>query len=188
MPVKLSNGFELSAGQILITAENLNEDFPPNSVIFILYAEDDECMGLNIAHAVSEKQESLFTIHQDIIAPEALIDSRIVWSGPHWDGEFTGPENGIAQSILTPNESIADGVDFINAEMKVAIPHGSLKEGIFCLGITKWEAGELESQIHAGHWNIIPYDRALLFNTPIEDRFAQAARKETLYPSMAMEI
>ena len=46
---------------------------------------------------------------------------------------------------------------------------------LVALGYSGWEAGQLEQEISRNNWLIVPYDRIILFETPIKQRWKKAA-------------
>jgi len=50
------------------------------------------------------------------------------------------------------------------------------KSAQFALGYAGWSAGQLESEITANAWLIIPADTGIIFDTPIDQRWAAAAK------------
>src|SRR5690606_10348717 len=48
------------------------------------------------------------------------------------------------------------------------------KAALFALGCCGWSPGQLETEIGANGWLTVPFDRALLFDVPVEDRYDEA--------------
>ncbi|WP_264435779.1 YqgE/AlgH family protein [Coxiella endosymbiont of Dermacentor marginatus] len=46
---------------------------------------------------------------------------------------------------------------------------------LVALGYSGWEAGQLEKEISRNDWLIVPYDRVILFETPLKQRWQKAA-------------
>ena len=47
-------------------------------------------------------------------------------------------------------------------------------ESLFVLGYCGWSPGQLEDELGGNGWLNVPFDRELLFNTPIEQRYDRA--------------
>lgn len=46
---------------------------------------------------------------------------------------------------------------------------------LIALGYSGWDAGQLEQEISRNDWLIVPYDRIILFETPLKQRWQKAA-------------
>jgi putative transcriptional regulator len=49
-------------------------------------------------------------------------------------------------------------------------------QALVTLGYSGWGEGQLEHELRDNAWLTVPADRAILFNTPLEDRWSAAAR------------
>lgn len=48
------------------------------------------------------------------------------------------------------------------------------RRSLFALGCCGWSAGQLEDEITANGWLTVPFNRELLFEVPVEDRYEKA--------------
>jgi putative transcriptional regulator len=48
------------------------------------------------------------------------------------------------------------------------------------MGYAGWSSGQLEGEIAAGHWEVVPADEKLLFEAPDETKWERAMARRTL--------
>ncbi len=112
--------------------------------------------------------------------PEALVG----WGGP------VGEEAG----WVLLDDAAAQGVDAIallpgvhwarsrDALQRIAsAPHLTAR---VLLGYAGWAAGQLEAEIAAGAWLVVPALPEIVFDTPLESRWEQAIRSLGIDPAM----
>ncbi len=51
------------------------------------------------------------------------------------------------------------------------------KSAQFALGYAGWSAGQLESEITENSWLVVPADTEIMFDTPVTERWASAAKQ-----------
>ena len=73
---------------------------------------------------------------------------------------------------VTPSLALTNSKDILEALARGKGPESFL----ITLGCAGWGPGQLESEIMANAWLTCPVDDAILFNTPIEKRWGNAAK------------
>lgn len=74
---------------------------------------------------------------------------------------------------IAPDVNLTASRDIVHAIANNTGPKSSL----FALGYAGWSAGQLEEEISANSWLTIPADSSIIFDIPVEDRWAAAARQ-----------
>lgn len=98
-----------------------------------------------------------------------------------------GPVNRERGFILHPHDGrqwqsslrISDGVSLTaSRDILDAISTGQGPEHtLLILGYAGWEAGQLEEELAENAWLTVPADSAIIFDTPVEQRWGAAARR-----------
>lgn len=111
--------------------------------------------------------------HLDIAATQAKIaDHKVLMGGPvgqeHgfiiYDHEVSDPNDGLDVTVSASKETLKD----------IALGKGPT-DFIITLGYSGWEAGQLEKEIARNDWLTVPFNRAILFDTPVEQRWQATA-------------
>jgi putative transcriptional regulator len=71
---------------------------------------------------------------------------------------------------VTEEVGLTATLDILKAMAFGPVPRRSL----FALGCCGWAAGQLENEISSNGWLTAPFSRELLFDVPVEDRYARA--------------
>ena len=85
----------------------------------------------------------------------------------HEDARDFGPSLRFGQGM-----AISTSRDILEAMARGEGP----AEFVMTLGYAGWGAGQLEAEIANNAWLTVPADRAIVFDTPIEQRWQAAAR------------
>ena len=111
--------------------------------------------------------------HLDIDASKTKVaDCPVLMGGP------VGQEHGFIIFDCEPGAS-DDGVEVLvsaSKDMLKEIAEGrGPKKFMVALGYSGWGAGQLEQEIARNDWLVVPFDRRILFDTPIEERWQKTA-------------
>lgn len=85
----------------------------------------------------------------------------------------TGQPNWASSFGVSENVSITTSKDILQ---RIAAGEG-IEHYHLCLGHASWYKDQLEKEISQGDWLVCPADLLLLFETPFEDRWHDAAQK-----------
>jgi putative transcriptional regulator len=153
-----------------------------DAVIFVVGHGEEGAMGLVVNQSLDDMrfgdilEELELGEPKDIIRlPEGIRDRRVLRGGPvqrgrgfvlHSDDYFRdGNSYTVNDDIcLTATLDVLKAVAFGNAPA----------DSLFALGYCGWSAGQLENEIRGNGWLTVPYDRELLFGTPLEQRYDSA--------------
>src|SRR5690606_11343024 len=168
-------------GQFLVAMPDMGDERFAESVILLVGHGREGAVGIVVNHELANLRFAAILDELDLGDPDAVIrlpDSirqRAVMRG--------GPvEKGRGFVLHSPDYSsgntyqVTDGIcltatlDILKAMAFGPAPQSSL----FALGCCGWSAGQLEGEIGDNGWLTAPFSRALLFETPVEDRYEAA--------------
>ena len=168
-------------GQFLIAMPDMDDDRFAESVILLVGHGEEGAMGLVVNHELANLRFADILDELDLGDPDAVIhlpDSirkRVVMRGGpvetgrgfvlHSSDYRSGNTYPVTEGIC-----LTATVDILKAMAFGPAPRSSL----FALGCCGWSAGQLESEIIDNGWLTAPFNRELLFDTPVEDRYEAA--------------
>lgn len=142
------------------------------SVVYIYDHTDEGALGIIINKPLQINLGNVLN-HLDIaITKEEVSDYPVLMGGPvgqeHgfiiYDQEHKDPEDD-AEIVVSASKDILKDI---------ATGQGP-KNFLVTLGYSGWEPGQLEKEIARNDWLIVPFDRDILFNTEIEERWQNTA-------------
>lgn len=159
----------------LISMPSLENSWFEKTVIYLVEDNAEGTMGLVINLPNNLTIQELLQ-HFELSAPNQArySQSPVLIGGPidlergfvlheapgSWQTSLTLPD----QLQMTVSEDLlaAISADQIDADF------------LICLGFAGWEPGQLAAEMQTNSWLTIPYNRSLLFETPIEQRWEVA--------------
>lgn len=154
----------------LIAMPTLEDTFFSKSVVYIYEHSAEGALGVVINKSLQITLENLLQHLEIEISEKSIVDLPVLSGGP------VSPEQGF---VLHDRLEAADTDVAITSskEMLVDIAEGrGPKHYIVVLGYSGWDAGQLEEEINRNDWLITPFDPTLLFETPMEKRWQEAAK------------
>ncbi|WP_331345003.1 YqgE/AlgH family protein [Cellvibrio sp. UBA7661] len=170
---------ELTPGSLrdhfLIAMPGLNDSSFAHTVTYVCEHSDKGAMGVVINAATPMLLKEIF-LQMDLDDLSDQGDQMVMSGGP------VQPERGFVlhtsdvkwQSTLevSPDISLTASRDII-----VALAEGrGPKQCLIALGYAGWGEGQLEAEIAANSWLTVPANKDIIFNTPLEQRWASAAQ------------
>ncbi|WP_049631433.1 YqgE/AlgH family protein [Cellvibrio sp. pealriver] len=170
---------ELTPGSLrdhfLIAMPGLNDSSFAHTVTYVCEHSDKGAMGVVINAATPMLLKEIF-LQMDLDDLSDQGDQIVMSGGP------VQPERGFVlhtsdvkwQSTLevSPDISLTASRDII-----VALAEGrGPKQCLIALGYAGWGEGQLEAEIAANSWLTVPANKDIIFNTPLEQRWASAAQ------------
>jgi putative transcriptional regulator len=158
----------------LIAMPSLKDPFFAGSVTYICEHNDEGAMGLVINIPIDMPLHEL--LHQLKMTPddESELDKPVLQGGPvAADRGFVlhSPVEGFSSSqLLTDNLMITTSPDVLETLGTEQAPEHYL----VALGYAGWTPGQLEQELTENSWLTIPADTALIFDTPLAQRWHQA--------------
>ena len=73
--------------------------------------------------------------------------------------------------MITNNVMLSTSKDVLDA---IGCGENHPKDYLISLGYSGWSAGQLESELAVTGWLVAPADEAIIFDTPVEERYRKA--------------
>jgi len=169
-------------GQFLVAMPEMGDDRFHDAVIFMVGHGEEGAMGLVVNQSVEDMrfgdilEELELGEKTDIIRlPERIRDREVLRGGPVQRGRgfvLHSPDYFRDGNSYTVSEEIC-----LTATLDVlkAVAFGNAPtDSVFALGYCGWSPGQLEGEIRGNGWLTVPFDRDLLFTTPLERRYDRA--------------
>jgi putative transcriptional regulator len=168
-------------GHLLVAMPGMEDERFAQSVILLVGHGSEGAMGLvvNREHEslrLSDILDELDLGDPDAVIrlPEAIRDRVVMRGGPVERGRgfvlhSTDYQSGNTYKV-TEEVGLTATLDVLKALAFGPAPRASL----FALGCCGWSPGQLEQEIAENGWLTVPYDRALVFDTPVEERYNKA--------------
>jgi len=164
--------------QFLIAMPGMADDSFAGSVVYLCEHTERGALGLVINKPIDIKLRNLFEKVDLTLDRQELAEQPVYFGGPvqtergfvlHENlGEGAGPYNS---TMSVPGGlSMTTSKDVLEAMSGGAGP----RRVLVTLGYSGWEAGQLEEEIGRNGWLTVDADPAVIFDTPIEQRYDRA--------------
>lgn len=164
----------------LIAMPALQDPLFKRAVVYICEYNDEGAMGIIINKPLENLQidgvlEKL-KIDPEPRDPAIRLDKPVFIGGPLAEDRgfiLHSPPDTFTSSIRISDETV------ITTSRDVLETIGTAKQPadvIVALGYSSWEKGQLEQEILDNAWLTAPADAAILFHTPISERWREAAK------------
>nr|WP_233556501.1 YqgE/AlgH family protein [Noviherbaspirillum sedimenti] len=156
------------------------------TVVYLCEHNAQGALGLIINKPTDMTMDVLFErIELELeIAPQAGGNQPVMFGGPvQVERGFVlhSPPGAYSSSMrVTDAIALTTSKDILEAAATGKGPHKIL----VALGCTGWSAGQLEEEIVRNGWLTVPADPAILFDLPLEQRFAAAMKLLGIDPGM----
>lgn len=167
-------------GQLLVAKEALRDPRFVRSVIYLLHHDATGAMGLILNRPVTEASLSELLEQAGLEGAGVKGDIRVHFGGPVEPGQ--GFILHTADYTIEGTRIVKNGIAITTRpEMLRAIGAGNgPRRSLFALGYAGWAQGQLEAEIKAGAWEIVPADEALVFDEDTETKWDRAMAKRTI--------
>ncbi|MNV33722.1 hypothetical protein D3C71_1251010 [compost metagenome] len=165
------------ANHLLVALPSLAESLFARSVALICQHDDDGAMGVVV------NQASEYTLGDVFEQMEIDCDNADMRAVPVLNGGPVHTGRGFVihddASAWDSSLAVADGLflttsrDILEAMARGQGPRNAL----VTLGCAGWGAGQLEQELGEDSWLTVPADAALLFATPLDERWQLAAAR-----------
>jgi putative transcriptional regulator len=184
-PINLTNHF-------LIAMPGLSDEVFGRSVVFMCEHSDRGALGLVINKPSDILLPDLFHKVELELHRDDLMSTPVFQGGPvqtergfvlH-EALSTGADP--KESIYASTLSIPGGLEMTTSrDVLEAMAVGAGPHKVFVsLGYASWGQGQLESEITENSWLTVEADPAVIFDTPVEERYAKAMKLLGLEPWM----
>lgn len=160
---------------LLIAMPSLQGEFFAKSVVYIYeHTESGGALGFTINKPLSATLGNVLE-HLNIDHKNKYVSELPVYSGGP-----VGPDQGfVIHDQINLAEENGDGEVTISTSREIL---QDIAEGkgpahfMVTLGYASWEPGQLEKEIQHNDWLVAPFQKTILFNTPIPGRWVAGAR------------
>ncbi|MDO9402794.1 MAG: YqgE/AlgH family protein [Polaromonas sp.] len=171
-PINLTHHF-------LIAMPRLEDESFAGSVIYMCEHSDRGALGLVINKPSDINLKNLFDKVELPLRREDLTDAPVFQGGPvQTERGFVLHESMMpgSESVYASTMTIPGGLEMTTSkDVLEALSTGAGPKRIFVsLGYSAWGEGQLESEISDNSWLTVPADTALIFDTPISERYDRA--------------
>lgn len=159
----------------LVAMPSLDNSWFEKTVIYVVEDNKHGAMGLviNLPNKIN-MGELLEHFSLDLPHNVEFIEKPVLIGGPVDVERGFIIHNGIDDwktSMPLPDKlTMTVSEDLLEAMSEDQVP----EKFLVCLGFAGWEPGQLAQEIQENSWLTIPFNEALLFETPIEDRWEVA--------------
>ena len=182
-PINLTNHF-------LIAMPGLNDELFGRSVVFMCEHSERGALGLVINKPSDILLPGLFAKVDMVLGRDDLRDQPVFQGGPvQTERGFVLHEAidaGEGELVYASTLSIPGGLEMTTSrDVLEAIASGAGPRKVFVsLGYASWGEGQLESEITENSWLTVAADPALIFDTPVSQRYEKAMGLLGLAPWM----
>jgi putative transcriptional regulator len=170
-----------TAGQLLVATPELEDPRFTQTVIYMVrHDARSGAMGLVVNRQLGEVPMAVLLRQSGLPGEGAKGSVRLHVGGPveatrifvlHTD-DYAGPDtvkvgNGVA---ITSDASILKSINDGKGPRRAC----------FALGYAGWAPGQLEAEMKAGHWVVVPSDDAILFDDAYETKWDRAMAKRRI--------
>jgi putative transcriptional regulator len=171
---------QVFTGELLVATEEMKDPRFSETVIYLVRHNTEGTLGLVINRPLAKGPID------DLIenfGGEAKGSKREVVI--HYGGPVSSLQGFVLHSddVMLDNSTRVKDAVAMTSDIKmieaIAVGKGP-QQTLIMLGYAGWAPGQLEGEIHAGAWFVIPSDKALIFGEDAEKKWRQAIdRKQT---------
>ena len=165
---------EFTAGQLLVATSEMRDPRFAEAVIYMVKHNGEGAMGLVINRPLAKGpvKDLLqgFGIENEDAKGEIII---------HYGGPVSANTGFVLHSddvMLDDSERVKDGIAMTaDAKLIEAMARGKgPRESMVLFGYAGWAPGQLEGELEAGAWHVIPADKTLVFSKEADKKWQQA--------------
>lgn len=161
-------------GQLLVATPILPDPRFMRTVIYMVRHDENGAMGLVLNRPMSEIPLARLLDQLGIESEGVTGNIRLHYGGPveRSRGFLLHTADYVGKSTLLLQDRVA-----LSGQPEVwrAIAAGAgPRRSLFVLGHSGWGAGQLESEMRAGHWVVVPADEDLLFDEDYDGKWSRA--------------
>ena len=163
----------------LIAMPGLDDAAFAKSVIYLCEHTERGALGLIINKPSDINLKGLFAKVELPLRREDLSDALVFHGGPvQTERGFVLHESMMPghESVYASTMSIPGGLEMTTSkDVLEALSTGAGPRRVFVsLGYSAWGEGQLESEISDNSWLTVPADMAVIFDTPVGERYEKA--------------
>ncbi len=167
-------------GKFLVATDELKDPRFVRTVIYVVHHDAESAMGLVINRPI--KEVPVADLLEDTGLDRSGVTGQVLlhYGGPVHPGRGFILHSPDYQGKAT--RELARGISLTtDARVLQAIGSGKgPKQYMVCLGYAGWAAGQLEAEIAAGAWEVVPADAGLLFDDAAETKWERAMARRMI--------
>ena len=165
---------EFTAGQLLVATPEMRDPRFAEAVIYMVKHNGEGAMGLVINRPLAKGPVKDLLQGFGIENEDAKGDIIIHYGGPV--SANTGFVLHSDDVMLDDSERVKDGIAMTaDAKLIEAMARGKgPRESMVLFGYAGWAPGQLEGELEAGAWHVIPADKTLVFSKEADKKWQQA--------------
>jgi putative transcriptional regulator len=166
-------------GQFLVAMPGMGDERFHETVIYVVGHGDEGAMGLVVNQPVEDMRfadilDELGLGEKDEIIrlPSTVRDREVLRGGPVQRGRgfvLHSPDYFREGNSYVVNDEIC--LTATLDILKAMAFNNSPADAVFALGYCGWGPGQLENELGSNGWLTVPFSRALLFGTPLNNRY-----------------
>jgi putative transcriptional regulator len=167
-------------GQFLVATDELRDPRFIRTVVYMVQHDAGGAIGLIVNRLIGEASLSILLDRLGMEGKGVNGDIRVHYGGP------VEPARGFilhtTDYATEGTHVVKDGIAItVQPEILQAIGAGTgPRRSLFALGYAGWAPGQLEAEIKAGAWEIVPADEALVFDENYEKKWERAMARRTI--------
>jgi putative transcriptional regulator len=168
---------ESLAGQLLVASPEMRDPRFVETVIYMVKDDSEGALGLVINRPLAKGpiQDLLKGFHADT---EGVKGEIVI----HYGGPVTPGAGFVLHSddvLLDSSTRVKDGIAVTSdARLITAIGQGKgPRQALVMMGYAGWAPGQLEAELKAEAWFVVPADKKLIFGKDAEQKWRQALDK-----------
>ena len=164
--------------QFLIAMPGMADDTFAGSVVYLCEHSERGALGLVINKPIDIKLKNLFEKVELPLDRQELAEQPVFFGGPVQTerGFVLHERQSEGESPYTSTMSVPGGLEMTTSkDVLEAMSNGAgPRRVLITLGCSGWSAGQLEEEIGRNGWLTVGADPAVIFETPIEQRYQRA--------------
>ncbi len=164
--------------QFLIAMPGMADDTFARSVVYLCEHNERGALGLVINKPIDIKLKNLFEKVELALDREELAEQPVFFGGPvQTERGFVLHEKQADEGTpYSSTMSVPGGLEMTTSrDVLEALASGAgPKKVLVTLGYSGWQAGQLEDEIGRNGWLTVDADPAVIFDTPVEQRYDKA--------------
>ena len=174
--------------QFLIAMPGMADETFGGTVVYLCEHNEKGALGLVINKPIDIKLKNLFDKVELKLDREELAEQPVYFGGPVQTerGFVLHEKRGEGRAQFNSTLSIPGGLEMTTSkDVLEALADGSGPARVLVtLGYSGWQPGQLEEEIGRNGWLTVDADPAVIFDTPIEQRYDRAVGLLGIDPRM----
>lgn len=178
MRAMAADGINLT-NQFLIAMPGMADERFAGSVVYLCEHNDQGALGLVVNKPVDINLGELFDKIDLTLGDTALAEQPVYFGGPvQTERGFVLHDAGPADEgpVYSSTLNVPEGLAMTTSkDVLEAIARGDgPRRVLVTLGYSGWGAGQLEDELGRNGWLTVPADPAIIFDTPVDERYMKA--------------